>query len=422
VSASAALRRPAGPAPETGAAPRRVLFFIAYPQRMAGANRSLFELVTNLPPEVEPHVLVVGEGEVVDLYRRAGIPCVILSPGDGALAGFGKVLLKTSRLQRARIALAELLPYTLRLRRHIREGGFDLVHVNDPRGALLAAPAARLAGRPVVAHLRGEFPFGPAVRAVFERAGARIVAVSEGARRTLSPAGQRRAVTVYNGIRPLPHPAGRLPWLAGLRERGVVVVGCFASVVPFKGQHHLLRAAALLRERGLGGDRVAFVSVGDLVREHGAYHDWLRQLTAELGVDNVTFAGWQDDPFPFYAHVDVSVLPSVSRERLVLGGREVEVRGNEGFPRTHLEAMQMGIPVVGTAIAGVPEQVADGETGFVVPPADPAALADALERLVRSAELRASMGRAGRERVERLFSTPAYVRGVMDVYREVWDG
>jgi len=398
-----------------------VLYFIAYPQRMAGANRSLFELVTNLPSSVAPQVVVAGEGLVADAYRGAGIPCTVLEP-PGALNGFGRALMHTSKLQRARIAARELLPFTLRLRRLLRERGVDLVHVNDPRGALLAAPAARLAGLPVVAHLRGEIPFGRAARALFERSGRRIIAVSEGVRSTLSPRGRARTVTVYNGIRTLPPPVATLPWLARQRERGVVVVACFASVVPFKGQHHLLRAAALLRDRGLGGDRVAFVLVGDLVEGYEAYHRHLSGIISDLKIDNVTFAGWQGDPFPFYAHADVSVLPSVSHERLRLEDGEIEVRGNEGFPRTHLEAMVFGLPVVGTRIAGVPEQVADGETGFVVEPGDPAALADALEKLVRDAGLRARMGEAGRRRVEERFSTAAYVRGVMAVYDEVWRG
>ena len=68
-------------------------------------------------------------------------------------------------------------------------------------------------------------------------------------------------------------------------------------------------------------------------------------------------------------------------------------------------------------IAGVREQVEDGVTGFVVPPGDPQALADALEELLADPELRTHMGLAGRERVQRLFSTDAYVSRVVQVYQ-----
>ncbi|HEX5727146.1 MAG TPA: glycosyltransferase family 4 protein [Longimicrobiaceae bacterium] len=395
------------------ARPLRVLFVIAYPHRNAGANRSLFELVTHLPPSVRPLVLVTEEGAVSRLYRAAGVEVAVL-PVGGALGTFGGRLARTSAWERARTALGHLLPFTLRLRRLIRRAGVELVHVNDARAALLAAPAARLARRPVVAHLRGEFPFGRAGRLLFARAADRIVAVSEGARRSLGPAGMRKSVVVYNGIGS-PRPGPPIPFLRALRERGVVVAGCFASVVPFKGQHHLIEALARLNARGWR-DRLAVVCVGDFPAGHEAYHAHLQRLCAEHGIDNLTFAGWQDDPFAFYPQVDLTVLPSVTCERLALDGRELEVRGSEGFPRTHLEAMSFGLPVVGTRIAGVPEQVADGETGLLAPPGDPAALADALERLLESPELRARLGAAGKARVARLFSTEAYVAGVMEVF------
>jgi len=394
---------------------RRVMYYMGYPQRMAGGNRSMFELVVNLPPRVRPLVVVAGEGRVVDAFRAAGVEVEVVVP-PGGLNRFGRAVLAQSAAGRARMAVAEAAPFVLRLRRMIAERGIDLVHVNDVRGAALAAPAARMAGRPVVAHLRGELPFGRLGRFLFERSGHRIVTVSEGVRATLSPAGRRRAVTVYNGIRELPPSPRKLPWLESLRARGVAVVACFASVVPFKGHHHLVRAAALLNERGWR-DRVAFVCVGDLVAEHGPYREWVMGTMRELGVDNVTFTGWQDDPFAFYPYADLTVLPSVTYERIDLGGGEtIEARGNEGFPRTHLEAMRFGLPIVGTRIAGVPEQVLDGVTGRVVEPGDPAALADAIEELLRDPARRREMGERGRERVERLFSTRAYVEGVLAVY------
>lgn len=395
--------------------PVRVLFFIAYPERMAGANRSLFELVTNLPPSVRPMVVVTEEGTVARLYREKGVDVRIL-PVHGELGSYGRKLFRTSLAQRAAMAVRELLPFTRRLRRLIRDERISLVHVNDPRAAVMAVPAARLARRPVVAHLRGEWPFSKKARFLFEKAADRIIPVSQGAWRSLSPNGRRKAVVVYNGIG-TPNPSSDRPFLGALRDRGVCVVGCFASVVPFKGQHHLVEAIGLLNARGWR-ERTAFICVGDLPQGYEWYRERLAERCRELGIDNLTFAGWQDDPFAFYPRVDLTVLPSVTYERMDVDGKEIEVRGHEGFPRTHLEAMRFGRPIVGTSISGVPEQVADGETGILVPPGDPAALADALERLIASPELRERMGRAGRERVQRLFSTEAYVQGAMEVFRQ----
>jgi glycosyltransferase involved in cell wall biosynthesis len=415
-AASIAPARPAD-AGRGGEAPLRVLYVIGYPQRMAGAPRSLLELARHLPAHVEPHVLVMGEGPVAAAFRDAGLPVTVIAP-EGALNSHGGALFRTSLLQRVRIAAGELLPITRRVHRLIRERGIGLVHVNEARAALLTVPAARLARVPVVSHLRGEMPLKRVGRFLFEATADRIITVSDGVRETLSSAGRRKAVTVYNGTR-VPSTTQAPPaWPAGERARGALVVCCFASVVPFKGHHHLIRAVAELNRRGWR-ERAIFLAVGDFPEGAREYQDWLWELARELGVDNLTFTGWQGDPFPFYQLADVTVLPSVSQEELPMPGRTLQVRGSEGFPRTHLEAMALGIPVVGTRIAGVPEQVAHGETGLLVPPSDPAALADALEQLLASEPLRRRLGSAARERALARFSTAAYVAGVCREYDRV---
>lgn len=395
----------------------RVLYVVGYPQRMAGAARSLLELVRNLPAQVEPHVLVMGKGEVADAYRAAGLRCTVMTP-PGALGAFGRTLMRTSPVQRVAIMLRELLPLSRRVHRLIREERIDVVHANEARAALLVGLATRLSRRPLVVHLRGEMSLGRLGRWVVEELPDRIVAVSEGARQTLSSRGRRKAATVYNGTQ-VPQAGGAPPaWPASLRQDGGLVVCCFASVVPFKGLHHLVRAIAELNARGWR-ERAVFFAIGDFPDGYREYQAWLGDLMRELGVDNLTFAGWQADPFRFYRAADVTVLPSVSSEVLELPGQTLQVRGHEGFPRTHLEAMALGIPVVGTRIAGVPEQVVDGETGLLVPPGDPDALAGALERLLGSAPLRRRMGEAGRARALEQFSTAACVEGMIREYRRL---
>jgi glycosyltransferase involved in cell wall biosynthesis len=81
--------------------------------------------------------------------------------------------------------------------------------------------------------------------------------------------------------------------------------------------------------------------------------------------------------------------------------------------------MSFALPIVGTDIAGVREQIEDGFNGFVVPPSDKTALATAIEKLLADQNLRQTMGQSGRERVLTRFSTSAYVSGVMDVYKSL---
>ena len=114
------------------------------------------------------------------------------------------------------------------------------------------------------------------------------------------------------------------------------------------------------------------------------------------------------------------VLPTVEREELRMNGEAVEVRSGEGLPRTVLEAMYMAKPTVATAVAGTPEQIRDGETGLLVPPANPEAIADAIMRLLEATPAeRESMGERARECVRETFTTARMVRETAALYREL---
>ena len=91
----------------------------------------------------------------------------------------------------------------------------------------------------------------------------------------------------------------------------------------------------------------------------------------------------------------------------------------EAFPLAILEAMLAGLPVVATDVGSVAEAVTDGETGLIVPPDDPEALAAALERLLADGELRARFGRSARARAELQFTSSALARNFEALYEEI---
>lgn len=396
--------------------PLRVLYLIADHTRMAGANRSVLELVRNLPPRVVPYVVVTAAGKVADAFQSQGIAAEVIEPGP-AMNTFGGWLVDTPLATRLGIVIRELIPFAVRLRRVIRRHRIHVVHVNDGRGAVLAVAAARLARVPIVGHVHGELLFSGLGRWVIENIPRRLAAVSEGVRRTLSTRARRKAVTVYNGMTAASFPTSPVPFLEALRARGVTIVCCFASLTPFKGCHHLIEALALLNARGWR-KRLAVLWIGDVIPVHRGYYDWLQRTIREGGIDNFTFTGWHDSPFSFYRYAHATVLPSVSEEILRFDGRSHRVLGSEGFPITNLEAMSFGLPIVATRISGVREQVEHGTTGLLVAPGDPTGLADALEHLLSAPATAAAMGKAAARRVEERFSTAAFVDGMVRVYDE----
>lgn len=166
-------------------------------------------------------------------------------------------------------------------------------------------------------------------------------------------------------------------------------------LVAQKGVDVLLEAMA---RPGL--ERLALDVVGD-----GDWRDRLTAQAARLGLaDRVRFMGWRDrdELAGIYRAADIFVLPS----------------RDEGMPNVVLEAMASGLPVAASRVAGAEDLVTDGETGFLVPVEDAAALADALRRLVDDPALRAAQGRRGRERVEAQFSWRAAAAAYLDLLRE----
>jgi glycosyltransferase involved in cell wall biosynthesis len=95
---------------------------------------------------------------------------------------------------------------------------------------------------------------------------------------------------------------------------------------------------------------------------------------------------------------------------------------SEGFGLSALEAMASGLPVVASAVGGLNELVEDGVTGFLVPPRDARELADRIDRLLRSSELRMRMGAAARARASAMFSREQMVETIEGVYRQLLDG
>ena len=213
-----------------------------------------------------------------------------------------------------------------------------------------------------------------------------------------------KIVTICNGVDSgLFHPAhaGReaLP-MEGFADTDSIVIGTVGRMQTVKDQLTLVRAFVLLLERlpELRSHlRLVLIGGGPL---RAQAQTLLQQANAwEL----CWLPGSREDTPTLLRGMDIFVLPSLA----------------EGISNTILEAMASGLPVIATRVGGNPELIVEGQTGTLVPPANPDAMADALQRYIKDAALRSQHGIQGRQRIEQEFNLDAMVQRYLSVYDDV---
>lgn len=332
--------------------------------------------------------LLPWKDALVDPLRRTGAEVVCFGPSSSLL-----------------------LPWTVwKVIRFLRRWQADLVHAHLPVAGVVARLATRIAGIPLVytehnLHER----YHPLTRRLnlwtwpFQE---RVVAVSGQVRESIFRHAEDRVPVevVRNGIplgrfRPDPQIRRRRRQELGIPD-DAVVVGTTAVFRPQKRLEDWLRAARALVERNREtGQRIRFLLVGD-----GPLRASLERQADESGLgEHVLWVGLRDDVRPDLAAMDVYLSSS----------------DFEGLPLALLEAMALELPAVATAVGGVPEVVVPEETGVLVAPQQPDDLAEAVQRLIESPELRRRMGCKGRRRVETSFGIDRMTRRLEAIYCEL---
>jgi glycosyltransferase involved in cell wall biosynthesis len=300
----------------------------------------------------------------------------------------------------------------LALARHFRRERPDLVHTAGARASFYGRVAARIAGVPAVVssvHTRiADYEVAPWRRAVYRaldrlsaRGAQRIIATSEAVAADLVARGQApasRVVTIPNR----PDPRDLVPTRPRALVRaelgiaaGEALVGVVARLTEQKGVADFLDAAARLASRP--GWRAAIVGDGP---QRGA----LEARTRALGLaGRCRFAGTRTDLGDLLAAFDLLVVPSRS----------------EGLPYLVLEAMVAGTPLVATAVGGIPEVLADGVRGVLVPPRDPGRLAAAIAEALDDPPAARARADAARRYASDQLSLEAMLRAVEAVYAAV---
>lgn len=293
----------------------------------------------------------------------------------------------------------------------LREQRYHVVHTHSTNAGILGRLAGRLAGVPALVHTVHGFPFNdltfsPLTRRLLvwlERLSAgccdRLIMLSElnrleALRWRLAPAGKMVVTPPGLDLSRFQSPAD----VAGKRrelglEDGWPVVGMVGRLAEANAPQVFVEAA---REVVRGRPDVHFLVVGD-----GPLRDRIKGLAADL--PQVRFLGYRADIPEIMQALDVFVFPA-------LWG---------GLSRALTEAMLAGCAVVATNINGVPDLVREGETGLLVTPRDPAAIASRVSCLLDDADLAARLGQNARARIGREFDIDLMVRRIMALYAEI---
>ncbi|ALA59906.1 putative Glycosyl transferase group 1 [Nitrospira moscoviensis] len=343
----------------------------------------------------------------VERLPQHGLTPIVICPPDGALSA-------ELRMRRAPVHAAEFPPWRkwttmFRRRRAVRQLAMmlerlnpDVVHVNDIWWVPQTMLAVNGMNLPVIAHVRQEIEPPKVSRYRLNHAGL-VLAVSRQIEESIKASGidAARVRTLYSGL-DLPPGALACDRQAVRRQLSIppdaLLLGTVANLFERKGYDVMLAALARVVKTEPSVQYV-IVGTGD-----PAYERALRSQVQALELSrHVQFAGFQDPVYPYIAAMDLYVQPS----RM------------EGFGIAVIEAMAMGKAVIGTATGGLPEVIVHEETGLLVPPDDPGALAEAVRVLLKNLEKRERFARAGQDRAKTHFTIDAMMQGLTSAYAAI---
>jgi glycosyltransferase involved in cell wall biosynthesis len=370
-----------------------------------GAQRSLLTLLAGLDrSRVQPLVLTTGEGAFATAARAAHLDVVILPLGKRANVFGGRV---QSYGPTGKLLLGiDLLRFFVRAVQWLRAHRIDAAYANDLRSLLLIGPAARVLGLPVIWYVREDRRLGR-LQGIGARLATQIITIADGVRAAFTPVElarhSRKFTTIYTGFDTARYATTAEVRAAVRAQLGLPsaapVVGLVGCITPRKGHDLLVDAAPLIL---MEKPDTHFLFIGAATPESAHYEAQLRERIQYLGLGaRVHWAGYHEDVAPLYGALDLLALPSRS----------------EGLPRTLIEALAAGLPVVASDVGGVREILTSPAYGCVVGPDDSSQLARAICRMLDAPNCAAERCAFVRDR----FSIAAYVNGFTRVTLSVFE-
>ncbi|MGH7797303.1 MAG: glycosyltransferase family 4 protein [Candidatus Binatia bacterium] len=362
-----------------------------------GAQRNTFLTVKGLIKDGYDAELICGPGgPLIQEARAAGVPVHVMAD----------LVRPVDPVKDCRALL--------RLYRLFRSRRYHIVHTHSVKAGLLGRLAAWCAGVPLIIHTLHGVPFRinkdlkSRFYIVYERLLGLMtrcfVCVGEVLRQEISAwkiAPEKKLATIYSGI-DFSSYAPRHTALETKRKLGAEgawpIVGCIGRLSEQKAQHYLVEAVALLIDKY---PQIKLLLVGE-----GRLRSLLEKQIGDRGLSsNVSLLGERDDIADLLNVCDVYAMSSRW----------------EGVGRALTEAMHMALPVAATSVDGVTELIYHEKTGLLVPPENPWALANAIDRLVSDRELAKRLGLNGRQRVKELMDGERMVLALEELYQKLSD-
>jgi glycosyltransferase involved in cell wall biosynthesis len=368
-------------------APDTILFSSISGQMTGGGQQSLLLLLKNLD--------------------RSRFKPLLLCSCEGALTAFAEsldietILLKTPRL------IAVNLSAIITIIKIVKKHHVKIIHADHPRQAFYLGFAARLAGVPMVWHIR----VGNRGNRLYERIiyalASKVIGVSHAAVSRFEKKKQfdKKTSVIYNAV----DLVAFSPDIQGKRIRdefslgNKIVIGTMGQLLPRKGQELFIRAAAEISKTHKG--KVRFMIVGAGTTEYTAH---LKKHSADFNLnDDILFTGFRTDIPQLLASFDIFTLATTYLE---------------GLSRVLIEAMAAGKPVIATRIGGNLETIVDGVTGILIAPDDVGDLAKAMVTLIDDSKLRTNMGCKGRQLALDRFDITKNIEAIEMIYRDLLVG
>ena len=361
----------------------KIIFLSPVGYFKGGAERSLFDLVAN--PNIEPIIYAPEDGPILDKARELGLEHGVLD--------FGSIntIHRPFSFKKGFSAVSDLLRAAGELKKIAKQHGAKVVHSNGLKAHMINIVSSRLFGAKSVIHIR-DIPYTKPeilVWKIMHFLCHKMVLVSH----ATWPGEKlpRKAIVIHNGTPLIDTPREK-------NESGTLTIGFIGRIHPAKGLHLLIDWIAAAKSIDMR------LSVrGTYSEDAPEYEAEINKQIADLGLEErVEFTGFIDNAEALYKGLDIVCVPSKTPDPL---------------PRSVMESMARGIPVLGYPAGGIFEMIDNARTGFLVQ--DATTFKSAVENITSDAQRLEVMTQAAREKITREFTIDGLHQEMTEVYKNL---